>query len=153
QVTSEATVDLVLADGSPAEEARVTPKVRRAKPRRRAEPAWSGDLADAAFAPRWLRPRNTTLRLQPQTGLEATVGEERHAGVFAVRALPASCPERFISLRHADADGQEHEIGIVADLTEWPAAARSLVEQALERRYFIRQITAVEQIELNYGLL
>ena len=81
------------------------------------------------------------------------MGEKQFAGIFAVRALPASAPEQFISLRYADADGQEHEIGIVADLTEWPAAGRSLVEQALSRRYFIRRVIAIERIDLNHGLL
>jgi ATP-binding cassette subfamily B protein len=119
---------------------------------------WNGrteeGLSEAAeFAPRWLYPQNTRLQLGEHHTLQVTVRDEAFDGVFAVRALPATCPEKYISLRHADVDGQEHEIGIVHDLSDWPGAARTLVEQALRRRYFIRMITAIEAIELKYGLL
>jgi ATP-binding cassette, subfamily B, bacterial len=125
---------------------------RRRRKRRRKE--WDGPAADVAdFAPRWLCPDATRLRLADHGALQVTVGEEVRTGVFAVRALPASRPEQFISLCYADADGHEHEVGMIRDLTAWPAQARALVEQALYRRYFVRRITAVEGIELRYGLL
>ena len=74
-------------------------------------------------------------------------------GVFAVRALPATCPDRFVSLRYADADGQEHEVGMARALADWPAEDRALLEEALRRRYFVRVITGIASIELKYGLL
>ena len=61
------------------------------------------------------------------------LGEEVYYGVFAVRALPATSPDQFISLRYADAEGQDHEVGMVRDLTDWPGPSRGLVEQALAR--------------------
>jgi hypothetical protein len=109
--------------------------------------------ARAAFAPRWLSPRNTRLQLGDHNTLQAAVGDELYDGVFAVRALPATCPGQFVSLRYADAEGQEHEVGMVRDLTDWPAEDRILLEQALLRRYFVRVITDIASIELKYGLL
>ncbi len=105
------------------------------------------------FAPRWLTPSDTRLQHGPYQTLRLRVRAETYGGVFAVRALPATWPDRFISLRYADAEGEEHEIGLIADLNDWPAPARTLVEQALGRRYFLRRIHAVDAIELRYGLL
>jgi ATP-binding cassette subfamily B protein len=159
QLTTDTTVDgLTLAEAAPqtwqaAEQgggrAARTKRVRR-KGRKAKEPV---ALAEAAFAPRWLTPHDTRVRFGQHHCLEVVVGEEVYGGVFAVRALPATWRDRYISLRYADADGQEHEVGLVRDLTEWPADVRALLEQALLRRYFIRRITAVEDIELKYGLL
>jgi hypothetical protein len=85
--------------------------------------------------------------------LQVAVGDEVNEGAFAVRALPARLPDQFLSIRYADADGQEHEVGLVRDLAEWPASARLLLEQAVARRYFVRQIKGIESIDLKYGLL
>jgi hypothetical protein len=85
--------------------------------------------------------------------LQAAVGNALYDGLFAVRALPATCPDQFISLRYADDDGQEHEVGLLRDLADWPAEDRALLEQALARRYFVRVITAIDSIESKYGLL
>src|SRR5579883_2631544 len=85
------------------------------------------------FGLRWLKPEETRLQRGECDTLQAAVGEELYDGLFAVRALPATCPDQFISLRYADEDGQEHEIGLVRDLAEWPVYHRSLLEQALAR--------------------
>jgi hypothetical protein len=107
----------------------------------------------AHFMPRWLTPDTVQIRRGEHDTLQVLIGTQVHDGVFAVRALPASCPDRFISLRHADADGQDHEIGLIADLADWPTRARTLLERALDRRYFIRHIQAIDSIKLQYGLL
>jgi hypothetical protein len=107
----------------------------------------------AEFAPRWLRPGSAQFRRGPHDSLALSVGGEMFAGLFAVRALPASYPRQFISLRYADADGEEHEVGLVRDLDEWPGEAQELINEALARRYLVRVITAVEGITLKHGLL
>ncbi len=115
------------------------------------EPADPAQLAECA--PRWLRPQTARLRLGEHDSLEVIIGEEVYGGVFAVRALPASFRNEYISLRYADADGHESEIGMIRDLADWPPAQRELVEQALAQRYFIRTVLGIESIELAYGLL
>jgi hypothetical protein len=105
------------------------------------------------FAPRWLTPGETRLQFGDRHTLQAAVGTSLYDGVFAVRALPATAPEQYISLRYADGEGEEYEVGLVRDLSEWPTEARAVLEQALARRYFVRVITAIEGIELKHGLL
>jgi ATP-binding cassette subfamily B protein len=169
QVAPETSVDgLSLAESQPvAVQAGSGPEARRRKSDsagsaalhyeewqgRPESPEGDGPAGMAALAPRWLDPQATRLRLDEHDGLEVVLGEEVYHGVFAVRALPATWPEQFIGLRYADADGQDHEIGMVRDLGAWPDASRTLVEQVLARRYFIRVITAIESIALEYGLL
>ncbi len=105
------------------------------------------------FAPRWLTPEETRLQLGERDTLQAAVGDALYDGLFAVRALPATFPNQFISLRYADDDGQEHEVGLLRDLADWPAKDRALLQQALARRYFVRVITTIEDIQSKYGLL
>jgi hypothetical protein len=129
--------------------------------RRRRSAAWKarGEQSDAAephdpsFVPRWLTPDDADIQIGDHHTLQLTVGDQVNAGVFAVWALPASYPRQFISLRVADLDGQDHEVGLVRDLDDWPGEVQELLERALRRRYFLRRIKAIEHIDLKYGLL
>jgi len=157
EVSAEPTVDgLVVAAraGSVSDGRRTAVKARRAGSVSDggASVAYaSGSLPD--FAPRWLTPEETCLQRGERDTLQAAVGDALYDGLFAVRALPATFPDQFISLRYADDDGQEHEVGLLRDLADWPAKDRSLLEQALARRYFVRVILTIEDIESKYGLL
>jgi ATP-binding cassette, subfamily B, bacterial len=105
------------------------------------------------FAPRWLDPEEAIFQLDEHGAMRLSLGHEVQNGLFALRALPATFPDQFISIRSTDAAGQDHEVGMVRDMKEWPAPIRYLLERALGRRYFIRHITAVKRIELAQGLL
>jgi hypothetical protein len=52
-------------------------------------------------------------------------------------------------VRTWDRDG--HELGIVRHLEKWSSAQQALVRAALARRYFLRRITAIEDITLEDG--
>jgi ATP-binding cassette subfamily B protein len=102
----------------------------------------------------WLEPINTELTVDEHGRLKArTEDGENYVGVFAVRAFPATMPDRFISLRCADADGKEHEIGIIADLTQWPDEAQRLLRDALDRRYRMREVERIHRIEEKHNHL
>jgi ATP-binding cassette subfamily B protein len=150
QLTAEPSVDgVVLASNEEQDEGRA---VKR-RGRRFSATTVCEETAPTTFAPRWLTPPDARLQTGEYQTLRVRFEGKTYGGVFAVRALPATWPNRFISLRYADAEGEEHEIGLIADLEEWPAAVRSLVEQALRRRYLLRRIHAVDGIEQKYGLL
>lgn len=108
----------------------------------------------AAYLPRWLSPESAQIHLGNHDALHVTVVNDRiYGGIFAVLSFPATRPGRYISLRHTDSDGREQEVGILRDLSEWPADARRLIEEALGRRYFIHVIESIESIELKFGFL
>jgi ATP-binding cassette subfamily B protein len=161
-VGGEPTVDRLLGGGADDEAdggGAVQVAVRKSAARRArdsdsgCEGRPEGPAGLSAFGPRWLVPGAARFRLGARGTLELAVGGEVHAGLFAVRALPATRPDEFISVRCDDAEGREHEVGMVRSLRDWPAEDRHLLEQALARRYFVRRITAVASIECRYNLL
>ncbi len=161
EVSAESSVDGLVVAGRRsrrmANRQRELPGRVRVQPSSLPHPAAhaAGSPAEAAdsFTLRWLTPAETRLQLGERDTLQAAVGDALYDGLFAVRALPATYPDQFISLRYADDDGQEHEVGLLRDLADWPAEDRILLEQALARRYFVRTITAIDAIESKYGLL
>ena len=66
-------------------------------------------------------------------------GEERFAGVQILRGFPHSDADRMISVR----DSEGEELGIIASLAEVDADSRRLLEEELERAYFVPRITRV----------
>ena len=109
---------------------------------------------EASFAPLWLGPDSARISEGPYSALDIELpGGERKRGVFAVRCFPATRPDDFISLRTWDRDGHEHELGIVRHLEKWSPDQQKFVRAALARRYFLRRITGIEDITLEYGYL
>lgn len=78
---------------------------------------------------------------------------DTHRGVFAVNLFPATNPNDYISLRVWTRDGAEQEIGILRRLDQWPPEARTLVREALNRRYWLQTVTGVDEIKLELGHL
>jgi ATP-binding cassette subfamily B protein len=170
EVRAEPTVDGLVVAGRHTEIRHAKAETRRNYPSQKQKPQTAplrpGGFSSSSFgfpsdcrlqasdvALCWLTPEETRLQRGARDTLQAAVGEALYDGLFAVRALPATCPDQFISLRYADGDGQEHEVGLVRNLADWPAEDRALLEQALARRYFVRVITAIDNIESKYGLL
>jgi len=104
--------------------------------------------------PRWLVPDTATLHGGPRQTLELTLPDGSVCrGVFAVRCFPATRPEEFISLRMCERDGQERELGMLRQLSDWSPESQALIRAALSRRYLLRQIEAIDDIKLEQGYL
>ncbi len=114
-----------------------------------------------SHVPRWLHPACDRLTLDALGTLRCELGQQGPAlapygsvaGLFVVRAFGATEPERYLSLRSSNEDGQETEVGLIANLADWPSAAQTLVRAALERRYLVQRITSLVSIEQQHGLL
>jgi ATP-binding cassette, subfamily B, bacterial len=108
----------------------------------------------ARIAPRWIEPDAFEFREGPYGSLEfRDQGGTITRSVFAIRCFPAAHPDDFISLRTWNQNGDEHEVGIVRHLERWSEPNRERVRSALARRYFLRRITGVDAIDLEYGYL
>ncbi len=117
-------------------------------------PGAGNEPREAEFAPLWLEPDTAALREGRHGALEVELPDGTvHRSVFAVQCFPATRRDDFISLRSWDRDGHELELGIVRHLEKWSPRAQERVRAALARRYFLRRITAIEDIELDYGYL
>jgi ATP-binding cassette, subfamily B, bacterial len=119
------------------------------EPEQKAEPAKPPE-----YLPRWLTPQTANIHLGTHDALHVTVIDDRiYGGVTAIRCFPAARPDEYISLRYPDADGHEHEIGIIERISDWTAEVQKLIYDALDRRYFVHEIKAIESIELKFGML
>jgi ATP-binding cassette subfamily B protein len=96
---------------------------------------------------RWLTPDNARMAVGPHDTLEIEVdGEAVARGLFARRCLPVRFPEAYLSLRYADADGREIEVGLLRDLEAWPPGVRALLRHSLGKRYLVHTILAIRSV-------
>lgn len=76
-----------------------------------------------------------------------------YRGIFAVLCFPVSGPDRYISLRYVNLSGQEEEIGVIRDPTEFPREDRVQLAKSLAQYYFEFEIERILSIEFKYNLL
>jgi hypothetical protein len=79
--------------------------------------------------------------------------DRTYRGVFAVLCFPVTCPHQYVSLRYIDTRGEEREIGVIRDPSEFSAEARRLIAASLANYYFEFEILRIFKIELRYKLL
>jgi len=94
----------------------------------------------------WLEPADTLIEPGHDGGLFVCFGGDDWDDVFPVRAFPASHDQRFISLRHRDPMGRDHELGMIRELASWSPSVRHAVARLLHRRYLLRHIREIRSI-------
>ena len=103
---------------------------------------------------RYLTPEIAKIHLGTRGALHVTVKNERiYGGVYAVFLFPVRHPNQLISLRHQTSKGDDVEVGIIRDLSEWPEENRALVQESLRRHYFIHTITKLLHIGWKFGFV
>ena len=63
------------------------------------------------------------------------------------RPFPLSGENKLISVR----DAEDQEIGLIADLDDFPHATRRLIEDELDRRYFTPVIKEIVSLKDEFG--
>lgn len=118
-------------------------------------------LVDALFAKREsidINPNNA--RFFPSEGglvsMELTSkngDKEFFERIIILRTYPVTNPDEFLSVRTPDSrsSGKGVEIGIVKNINDFPKEQVNLVNEELDRRYFIPQITHVYSIKEKHG--
>ena len=102
----------------------------------------------------WLDPGVTELREGENDQVEVWVdGKLRAPSIFAVAALPATQPERYLSIRKWRDHGEDTEVGMIANISEWSEPNQELLRRLLQRRYLLRNIDRVFQVKLHLGFL
>lgn len=80
--------------------------------------------------------------------LQARVDGRNYEDVKPVRAFPLTAPSSCVFLL----DGEEHEIGLIAELNELEPKARELIEAELAQRYFPTQIESLFTVKSSHGV-
>ncbi|MFW5985409.1 MAG: DUF1854 domain-containing protein [Halanaerobiaceae bacterium] len=68
---------------------------------------------------------------------------EEYESIDVLRLFPYSVKKRYILLH----DGEGKEVGIIEDLTSLDQKSREIIEQELEKKYFIPRITKIYDIQ------
>jgi hypothetical protein len=99
---------------------------------------------------RVLDPKKVRVRMDAFRRLHLEVGiEERFGPIRAVRSLPLTQPDRYISLQ----DDEGEEIGVVADLKQLDGESRRLIEEELDTYYLKAQICRIHKVETKNGII
>ncbi len=67
--------------------------------------------------------------------------------VFLHRAFPFNNPDKYISV--LDSDG--YEFGMIKDLSDFGESTKNLLQKALDRKYFMPNITKILSIKEQFG--
>jgi hypothetical protein len=160
QLSSEPTVDRLLLDDSKGKTARagIEPSGENCalmgSISSREPHGVARSLGTATFETVWLTRANARIHIGDHDSLHVgLIGQPAHGGIFAVRSFPAARPDEFVSLRYADSEGHDHEVGLVRNIADWPADVQVLLHEALLRRYHTHTIESIESIGLEHGLL
>src|SRR3712207_3872489 len=93
---------------------------------------------------RLLDPKRSTLRQDEYGRLRLEIGfEERYGPVRAVRCLPLTQPDRYISIQLEEGE----EVGLITDLKELDAESRRAVEQDLDLYYLKAEVQGITKVE------
>lgn len=117
-------------------------------------PEQEAELYPLPTATRYLDPSFAKVHLGNHGVLHVTIMNERiFGGVHAQLIFPVQHPEQYISLRHTNSQGQDMEVGIIRDLSDWPDQTQALVRESLKRRYFVHVITQINDIAWKWGFI
>jgi len=75
--------------------------------------------------------------------------DRSYRSVKIARAYPLSKPDRYIGLR----DGNEKDIGMLVTLDGVDAASRRVIDEELERRYFLPIWLKTMRVKEEYGIV
>ncbi len=80
-------------------------------------------------------------------------GEEFFERVVIVRSFPITDPDQYISIREPDTRtrGRGDEIGLIENINDFDKETVSLLDEELDRRYFIPEIKHIYSMKEKYG--
>lgn len=99
---------------------------------------------------RWLDPSVDCIKegLRPGS-LHVVAGGRDFHDVFALRTFPASHERCYLSLRRREPSERDVEVGMVRSLDDWPAGVQEAVVRCLGRRYLLRRIEEIRQVQVR----
>ena len=99
---------------------------------------------------RLLDPKKLRLRTDTYGRLALEIGfEERYGPVRALRSLPLTQPDRFISFQ----DEEGFEIGILPDVRPLDSESRRALEKELDLYYLKARVRKINRVEARNGLI
>jgi hypothetical protein len=98
---------------------------------------------------RYLSPDECSFSRTSGGFLSLELGSEKYARVNVSRAFPLTYPNKYLSVR----DKENKEIGVIADLSQFPDEVKHMILQDLEQRYFAPVIKQVNSLKEEFGYM
>lgn len=99
---------------------------------------------------RLLDPKRVRLRVDSFNRLQLEVGiEERYGPVRAVRCLPLTRPDEFVSIE----DEEGEEIGIISNVRDLDPESRRAIETDLDLYYLKARVEGIRRVEAKNGII
>lgn len=95
----------------------------------------------------YLDPNTAKFSRSPGGFLRLELGDQTYPRVSLFRTFPFSHKDEYVSVR--DMDGRE--IGIIENLTDFPADIVAAFHEELERRYFAPVVTRIKSLKEEFG--
>lgn len=76
-----------------------------------------------------------------------------YRGVYAIRAFPITCPDKYIFLFYYDENDKSREIGVIESLDGFSEDAREIIMDVMKKHYFGYTILKIYSIKLEFGIL
>lgn len=108
------------------------------------------DQNDAAGELVYLNPGNLQFAKRGDVLRLTIEGDRSYLKVHAVRAFPLMEINEFIGLLDAISG---HEIGMLRSLRELDCTDRQLVQEEIDKRYFIPKITRIRSVKKEFGTI
>lgn len=103
---------------------------------------------------RFLTPQNCNIFVGRLCTIHCVVSDaEAYANVYCLRCFAISHPDRFIQVSHTNDEGKEREIGVIEDLSVFPAETQALIRSSLRRQYYEQVIVRIDAVRSEFGLL
>jgi ATP-binding cassette subfamily B protein len=102
----------------------------------------------------WLCPKRVEFRKTSDGRTELWIdGECVGKSVLVLAAFPASQADRYLSIRQWQDHGEDSELGMISELSEWPMDQQEIIRSSRDRHYLLRKIERVYQSRLKLGFL
>ena len=93
-----------------------------------------------------LSPENASFSVDSDRMLHLHSDTHEDLTVAIRRMFPVTHPHKFLSVHD-----EENEIGIIEDLSRFPADQQKLIEAEIQHQYFVPRIREIRQIKDEYG--
>ncbi|MDB5340192.1 MAG: transporter related [Planctomycetaceae bacterium] len=113
----------------------------------------STDATKLDWEVRWLCENEARFFLGAHEILSLEIDGHEFAGVYTIRAFPATHSEAYLSIRYGDADRHDRELGMIRKLEGWPVATQDLIRRSLNRRYLLRQVQGLLSLREDNGFV
>jgi hypothetical protein len=94
-----------------------------------------------------LDPNDVKVFVDPHGFLRATVGDRTYLDVTITRAFPLTHSDKYVCLL----SGRLSEIGVIKDINLLEEQTRAIVQEQLERRYYLPRIDRIVSIREEFG--